>query len=531
MKAMAAFFFKSRQFFVLQAAIVFGCMSAISLAAQQKTITLLYTNDFHSAVEPITATWLVDHPKIGGIRNLAAWVAMMRRSYPDAFLFDSGDVFEGPAISTLTRGQALIEMFNTVGFDAACLGNHEFDYGIEPAASYVREEHFPVLAANLFYKDSGKPFAKPYAIVERNGIKIAVIGVFGPTSVSATLVSTWNTLELRDPKPILAELIPRLRKEADLVVVLTHEGLPGPMQTDAEAHPEVQRPFDTDKDLVNTVPGIDVLIGGHPHRGIEVPWVSPQTGSIVVQTYGHGTTLGYLQLTVDTSAHKIASEHGSLLRVAPDVFPVPPQVDATVTKWEKKADELGGMQVAVSPAPLTRNYNGESALGDLVTDSLRWKSGAQIAFENAGGIRDDLPAGNVTRAGILSVVPFFNTMVTGDLTGTQIRSLLEQGLTLQAGLIQVSGLVMTADMNQPEYHRLVSVTVNGQPLEDEKKYTVAATSFMATGGDNYQEYISHAGSRDTGLLLSDVLEQYAREQGTLVAPAANRIIQLSGALK
>jgi 5'-nucleotidase / UDP-sugar diphosphatase len=499
------------------------------LAAQNKKITLLYTNDFHSAVEPITATWLVDQPEIGGIRSLAAWIDMMRREQPNAFLFDSGDVFEGPAISTLTRGKALIEMFDAMGFDAACLGNHEFDYGIAPAEQYVREEHFPVLAANLFYKRSGKPFAKPYVIVERNGIKVAAIGVFGPTAASATLMSTWDTLELRDPASILEKLIPQLRRESDLVVVLVHQGLPGPMQTDAEAHPEVQRTFDDDKELVEAVSGIDVLIGGHAHRGIEVPWVSPKTGSIVVQTYGHGTTLGFLQLTLNRAEHKVTGHQGSLLRVAPDVFPVPAKLDTVVTKWEKKVDELGNQRVADNPAPLTRNYNGESPLGDIVADAMRWKTRAQIGLENAGGIRGDLAAGAVTRYGIVSVVPFFNTVVTANLTGAQIRKLLEQGLTLQAGMLQVSGLTVRADMTKPEYHRLLVATIGGASLEDNKSYSVAATSFIATGGDHYDGFMHEPGSRDTGLLLSDVLEEYAREQKVLAAPEAKRFVDISNA--
>lgn len=510
---------------ILLGLLLFFCLP--SLHAQDKTVTILYTNDFHSAVEPITATWLVDHPKIGGVRDLAAWIAMMRREFPGAFLFDSGDVFEGPAISTLTRGQALIDLFHEMGYDAACLGNHEFDYGIQPAADYIREENYPVLDANLFYKDSGKPFARPYAIVERDGIKIGVIGIFGPTAASATTLSTWDKIDLRDPIPILRKLVPELRKKTDLVVVLVHQGLPGPMQTDAEAHPEVQRTFKADQDMVNAVPGIDVLVGGHAHRGIEVPWVSPKTGGIVVQTYGHGTTLGFLQLKLDTATHKIVSEHGSLLRVADNVFPVPPRVDAVATKWEKKAEALGDASVAFSPAPLVRNYNGESALGDLITDALRWKTGAQIGLENAGGIRDDIPAGVVTRDAIISAVPFFNTAVTGNLSGAQLRRILEQGLTLQAGLIQVSGLVVTADMSKPEYHRLISVTVNGEPLDDARVYSVVATSFIAGGGDHYPAFIAAPGARDTGILLSDVLEQYAKERHTLAAPAAGRFVDVS----
>jgi 5'-nucleotidase/UDP-sugar diphosphatase len=507
--------------------LLFCCALVSPLLAQNKTITLLYTNDFHSAVEPITATWLVDQPKLGGIRNLAAWIAMMRREQPNTFVFDSGDVFEGPAISTLTRGQALIEMFDAMGYDATCLGNHEFDYGIGPAETYIRTEHFPVLASNLFYKASGKPFSKPYAIVERNGIKIAVIGFLGPTAASATLVSTWDTLVLRDPVPILRDLVPQLRRQADLVVVLVHQGFPGPMQTDAEAHPEVQRTFEADKQLAESVPGIDVVLAGHAHRGVEVPWVSPRTGSIVVQTYGHGTTLGFLQLTLDSVTHKIVTHRGSLIRVAPDVFPVPPKMDSVVAKWEKNANELGNQPVASSPAPLLRNYNGESALGDIITDSLRWKTGAQIGLENAGGVRGDIAAGTVTRAGIISVVPFYNTVVTGNLSGNQVRKLLEQGLTLQAGLVQVSGIVMQADMSKPEYHRLVSATIGGVPLDDANTYSVAATSFIATGGDNYDSFVSLPGSHDTGVLLSDVLEEYAKEKKILIAPKADRFIDIS----
>jgi len=158
---------------------------------------------------------------------------------------------------------------------------------------------------------------------------------------------------------------------------------------------------------------------------------------------------------------------------------------------------------------------------------MRWKTGAQIGLENAGGIRGDLPAGTVTRAGIISVVPFFNTVVTGKLSGAQVRKLLEQGLTLQAGLIQVSGVTMRADMRKPEYHRLISATVNGEPLDEDRTYSVAATSFIATGGDHYDAFVSLPGSRDTGLLLSDVLEQFAKEKKTLTPPLGGRFVDVS----
>src|SRR5512146_2270686 len=242
--------------------LVSAVMPLHAAAAPPVTVTILYSSDFHAAVEPMKATWLVDQPMIGGVRAFAGWVDMVRRSEPNAFLFDSGDLFTGQAISYLSRGRALIEMFKAIHYDAVCYGNHEFDYGIGTARDYATGEPFPVLAANIFYKD-GKPFAKPYAILEKNGIRVAVIGIFGVDAMPSTAAITWETLDVRDPIAVLRKLVPELRKQADLVVVLAHQGETGPMQEDAEAHPEVQRDFDADKRTVEAVPGIDVFIGGH----------------------------------------------------------------------------------------------------------------------------------------------------------------------------------------------------------------------------------------------------------------------------
>jgi 5'-nucleotidase/UDP-sugar diphosphatase len=495
-------------------------------AAAPVNVTILYSNDFHAAVEPMKATWLVDQPMIGGVRAFAGWVEMMRRNNPTSFLFDSGDLFTGQAISYLSRGRALIEMFKVIPYDAVCYGNHEFDYGIERAHDYAAQEPFPVLAANIFYKD-GRPFAKPYAIVERNGIRVAVIGIFGVDAMPSTAAVTWETLDVRDPVPILQKLVPELRTQADLVVVLAHQGETGPMQADAEAHPEVQRSFEADKRTVEAVPGIDVFVGGHAHRGIEVPWVGPKNGSIVVQTYGRGTTVGVLQLTYDQQARKVLAHTGSLLRVMPGVFPTPAAVEQVVSHWVGESNRLGGEVVGTAAAPLNREYNGESALGDVIADAMRWKTGAQLALENAGGIRGDIPAGPITRNQVISAAPFINSLVTMNLTGAQLRELLEQSLTLKVGMMQVSGLRMTYDLSRPEYHRLISVHVRDTPLEDARSYSVVTNSFLATGGDHYETFLKARPQQDRGMLVADVLEEYVRTKHTLEAPQGGRIVAVT----
>lgn len=498
-------------------------LNLASFAAEPRRVTILYSNDFHAAVAPMQATWLVDKPMIGGARAFAGWVEEMRRSQPNTFLFDSGDLYTGQAISSLSQGQALVEIWKAIGFDAVCLGNHEFDYGIKGASAYVEGEPFPVLSANLFYRSNGQPFAKPYAIVERNGVRIGVIGVFGVDAVPSTGPAIWKTLEARDPVPILRDLVPTLRKKVDLIVVLAHQGETGPMQSDAEAHPEVQRDFEADKALVAAVPGIDVFVGGHAHRGIEVPWVSPSTGAIVVQTYGRGTTLGVLHLALDDHG-KVTRHDGSLVRVMPDVFPTPARVEEVVKAWEEKTDLAGKERISSTRVAMVRNYNGESDLGNLITDAMLWKSGTQIAFENAGGIRADLKAGEVTRYDLISVLPFINTLTTIKLTGKQVKEILEQSLTLKVGMMQVGGISVTYDMSRPEYKRLVEAKLNNKLLRDEDTYLVATNSFVSGGGDHYSTFLDGKDLKDTEQNLVDVVVEYLRKSLVVNQPQSGRLI-------
>jgi 2',3'-cyclic-nucleotide 2'-phosphodiesterase (5'-nucleotidase family) len=494
--------------------------------ARTLPITILYSNDFHAAVEPMTATWLVDHPEIGGVRNFAGWVDAMRRTQPNTFLFDSGDLFTGQAISFLSRGRALVDMFKAIGYDAVCYGNHEFDYGIDGALMYAKQEPFPVLSANLFYKD-GRRFAKPFAIVEKNGIRIAVIGIFGVDAKPSTGPAIWETLDVRDPIPILRDLVPTLRKQADLVVVLAHQGETGPMQSDAEAHPEVQRDFEADKRTVEAVPGIDVFVGGHAHRGIEVPWVGPTNGSIVVQTYGRGTTLGVLHLTYDRTKRKVTSHDGSLVRVTPGVYAPPSAVDAVITRWIDQSQRMGSEVLGTASVGLKREYNSESALGDLIADAMLWKTKAQIAFENAGGIRGDIAPGPLTLDAVISAAPFINSLTTMNLTGAQVRQVLEQSLTLKVGMMQVGGLRARYDLSRPEYHRLVSVEVNGEQLQDGRSYSVVTNSFLAGGGDHYEMLKEGSDIKNSETLVSDLLVEYVRTKKTLEAPQAGRLINVA----
>jgi 2',3'-cyclic-nucleotide 2'-phosphodiesterase (5'-nucleotidase family) len=254
---------------------------------------------------------------------------------------------------------------------------------------------------------------------------------------------------------------------------------------DAESRPEVQRDFDTDIRLAAAVPGIDVLVGGHAHRGIDPPYKERTNGTIIVQTFGHATTLGVLDLTLKPEGRGVASYEGRLERVWVEREQPMPEVARRAAYWRGVVAAIASQPVCQATARITRDYARPSALGNLVTDLMRESTQADVALYNAGGLRADLPAGAVTRGDVTSVLPFNNRLVVLRLKGDAIRAALEQGLSEEHGMLQQSGMVVRFDPRAPSGRRVVSVTVKGRPLDDHATYTVATIDFLADGGDSY----------------------------------------------
>mgnify|MGYP006278493677 CR=1 FL=1 len=476
--------------------------------APARDVTILYTNDFHSALDPISAYWLPGSPRIGGAAALAGYINRYRESKPTSFLFDAGDMFTG-LVSNVTQGEALMEMMRAMRYDAMAIGNHEFDYG---SVNFERQMHrvpFPVLGANIFYKGTAHRFSKPWVILERNGVRLGVIGIIGEDARSVALPSGITNLDFQDPATAIAPIVTELRPQVDLVVVVAHQGKTGPQQTDAEAHQDLQRDFDEDIKLCGAVPGIDVFVGGHAHRGIEQPYVHPKTGTLIVQTYGYGTRLGVLDLKVRD--RKVVEHHGELVptwtdRVAPDAA-----VQKVVDHYESIVASRLGAPLFTLGKRVYRAYNAESPLGNLVSDAIREAAHAEIGLENSGGIRADLPEGPITRAHVLDVLPFVNSNDTFQMTGAQLLDVLEQSASLERGIMQVSGLRVEIDLGQPAGSRIGHVTVNGAPLDRTRSYTVATSSFIGEGGDLYSTFLK-APKIVQGPPLSDVVVEYLKRR-------------------
>ena len=485
--------------------------------------TILYTNDFHSALRPIPAYWLQGSPNLGGAAHLAALIERERTAAPGSFLLDSGDMFTG-TVSALTEGEALLEMMTLMRYDAMGVGNHEFDYGWKSFDRGMLRVPFPILCCNVRHRGSGIRFARPYAILERGGVRLGVIGVMGTNAARNTIMpSKVAGLEFTDPVEEARACVAELRESVDIVVVLGHQGLPGPMQTDAENDPEVQRPLDEDLRFCDAVPGIAVYIAAHSHHGLEQPIVHPGTGTIVTQTFGYGTRLGRIRLGVKD--RKVVRQDVQLLKVWSAKLPPHRAVADRIAHYRKQLAPQIGEPFGRAMARLVRKYNRESTLGSFCADAMRIRAGSDVALTNAGGLRADLPEGALDRGHVLDAFPFLNTSVTLALRGGDLRAAIEQGLSLKAGMVQVSGIVARYDMKRAAGSRLVSIEAGGEPLQDEKTYRVTTNSFLAEGGDGYAT-LARGRKIAEDPLVSEVMSDHIKRLKTVSPPALGRLTPL-----
>lgn len=484
------------------------------------TVTLLFTNDMESAYEPVPAWWREDIHHIGGLAELTTLIKNIRRDEPNVFLFDSGDIFTG-ALSRLTDGALMFEYMITMGYDAMAIGNHEFDYGEAILEWQKNRAPFPVLGANLNYKGTNHPFAQRHTIIERGGIRIGVIGILGQdAAASAVAPMHIDELDVGEPATAIRLSVDELRDEVDLIVLLTHQGHTAPMQTDAEADPRLARDIDEDIALAGAVDGIDVLFGGHADAGTWEPVVQPETGTLIMQTFGQATYLGYLRLTLDSSTRKIKSYDGKLLPVNADELEPDPTIVSKNAAFRAAHPEITEV-VGKTEARLNRRYFDEADLGNLLADITVEMTGADIGLVHPGTIRKDIPEGNVEIADILDTNPFIDPIVVMEVTGAQLREIMEQSFTLLRGLLQVSGLDVVYDTSRPERHRLVSLRHNGVDIGDNDVLEVAVPQIIARGGDHFDEFLVTKLLR-TSKPLGELTIEYFRRHKVIPVPAAGR---------
>lgn len=511
---------KCRPIVTIIALLLLGAGAQARQAADDLVVTLLFTNDMESAYEPVPAWWRDDIRRIGGLAHLSTLIKNIRRDEPNVFLFDSGDIFTG-ALSRQTEGALMFEYMITMGYDAMAIGNHEFDYGEAAFEWQKNRAPFPVLGANIFYKGTSQPFAQAHTIVERNGVRVGVIGILGQDAATTAVAPEHSDeLDVTVPAVAVQRSVDVLREEVDLVVLLAHQGHTAPMQTDAEVDPRLARDIDKDIELAGAVEGIDVFFGGHADAGTWEPVVQPETGTLIMQTFGQGTYLGYLQLTLNGETREIQAYDGRLVPVDADRLEADPEIERKNAAYRAEFPELTEV-VGRTEARLNRRYFDESDLGNLLADLAVELTGADIGLIHPGTIRKDIPRGEVEVVDVLDTNPFVDPIVVHEVTGAQLKEIMEQSFTLLRGLMQVSQLEVVYDTSRPERNRLVSLQYAGREVRDHDVFTVAVPAIIAGGGDHYDEFLETRRLRESES-LGDLTIQYFREHGVIRTPRAGR---------
>ena len=511
--------------FVLALAAVLVFSSA-AVQAQQRDLTILYSNDLHAHLEPHKVPWVSETRLVGGFANIATLVKREKAANPYTVYFDAGDYFTGPYISSLTKGEAIIDAMNYLGLDAACVGNHEFDHGWQNAREQFKKAKFPILNGNIFEKGTDKlHWNNPYIIKKVNGIRIGVIGMHGKFAFYDTTSDEMiQGVDARDEEVYLRRYITELKDKADIIVLLIHEGIPGRQSTTGAK--DVARNLQRDIELAKNVPGIDIIVTGHAHQGTPQPLVS--NGTIIVSTDAYTIELGKLEITYDKKADKVTSFKNTLNYLYDDEVPDDEQMLKVIGKWKDKLKQITDEVVTTSPTALTRSYGEESNMGDMVADAmLNAHPEYDFAVTNSGGLRQDIDAGVVRVGDLISAFPFPNTIVQLQMKGVDMRAIFEHGAGLTNGILQVSkGVEVVYDESKPIGSRIVKCNINGVPLDDGKTYKVLTSNFLADGGDGFLIFKKTLSYKNTGVEMLDSMVKYLKKFKTFDQKIEGRVRKL-----
>ncbi|MBN3524628.1 bifunctional metallophosphatase/5'-nucleotidase [Paenibacillus apiarius] len=471
-------------------------------------VTIGHTNDVHGHI--------LDDEKAKemGYAKLATLMKSLREENSNTMLIDAGDMIQGTIYVNLSQGESVAPLVNAIGYDFMVAGNHEFDFGHQQLTKASKLFKFPVLGANVF-DEQGKLLLQPYVIKQIEGKTFAFLGLITEDTPIVTHPDNVKGLTFTNPVEAAKEWVPRLQKQADHVIIVSHSGL-------AE-----------DREIAKQVQGVDLIIGGHSHTRIAEPELV--NGTYIVQDWEYSKSLG----RVDLFYHDGALVHfsGGLLEYDEKTEP-----DAGIAKMgddlKQKTDGLLNEKIATAAVKLegdrTKIRAAETNLGNLITDAMLERTRsmpgfeADVALTNSGGIRTSILAGDITKRNLYDVLPFPNTLAVVEVSGNELKTSLENGVSeIDSGsgrFPQISGMTFSFDKKQPKGSRVTDVKVGGEALVADKTYRVATNDFLIAGGDGYAAFKDKK-SLNTGVTLYELVEQFIKSKKELTAKVEQRIRQ------
>ncbi|MBN1225019.1 MAG: bifunctional metallophosphatase/5'-nucleotidase [Candidatus Aminicenantes bacterium] len=508
---------KILRFIFLASLLIFSLDACRRNPSGSGSLLIIHSNDTHGTYLPYTIEADGIQRMVGGMEAVSHYLNVLRNGEKNVLLIDTGDVMTGTLATKLeyrgAKGGVMMEFMNLLGYDVWCPGNHAFDQGQENVKALVKLASFPTVLCNLVYEGKNELFfPEAYHIFEIGSMKVGVIGVI--EEKFKVEVDKKSTIGL-EVHPVIATLKPYvdlLDKQTDLLIVLAHGR------------------FDTAEQIAQDISGIDVILVAQENGRFEVV-----NDVLLKSTLGHQRTLGTLHLEVGKD--KIVEYDEDMVRLWADIDLKPaPEIKALVLEFKTLIDSEYGRVIGECREDRTRKgYPVESALGNWITDAMRWKTGAEVAFQNSGGIRADISSGPITVADIYEISPFNNTLVLFELTGQQIKDGLETDVERDWDRLQVSGITYAYHPKEvrPFGHRVESVEVgglllvqNGKVLHPDRVYTAVTNDYVF--GQAQAKYFGYPlkSMRDTELPLNQALMDWLAKNKLLVCEIEGRIVVL-----
>lgn len=470
-------------------------------------LTIVHTNDTHGQYKNSAST--VGFEKVKAIAD---------KENADLIL-DAGDAFHGLPFATIEQGKSTAELLRAVGYDAVCPGNHDFNYGAaalkalgteEPAVKTEDSEgkadkaqkNFKLLNANAVNASDGQNYFQPYITKtvtrgEEVSVKVGVFGLISPDIYSSTAPENVKDVRFDDAVEAAKKTVSKLKNDekCDVIIALTHIGM-----TEKEG-------MLSSRDIAKAVPEINVIIDGHTHA----QYSEVVGNTLIAQTGAYFSNAGIVKIFYEPDSRKIVNTVGHVISPADaEAYESNWEVSKTIEDIEARQKPVLNQVVGKTDVPLEgsaiKTYTEETNLGRVITSAYLETTGADIAFENCGGIRASIAAGDITKGSVIGVSPFGNYLVTKKITGADLKSILEKSLEMGANnlkayqegkhewpangggsYLQIGGMKVAYDPARSLDNRLVSVDIGGATLDLDSTYTVVTNQFVASNASKYPE--------------------------------------------
>ena len=472
---------------------------------------ILHTNDMHGHFVPEPASWRDDKAPVGGLEAIDYYVHQARSQGGNSLLLDAGDFMTGNLICDKeykgAYGGALVEMMNMIGYDCAVFGNHEFDKPADNLRKLIELADYPVVCAN-FVDSLGQDFTEnKFHIFNFGGLKVGVIGITYYPMAGMAKPSNLLGFDSTEPAKAVNDVVQVIDPETDLIIVLSHIGL------------------ENDREMAKHIKNVDLIIGGHSHTLMRKP--EKVNGVLIVQAGSYTRDLGKLDLVV--AGDTIQSYADTVIETLADGITAQPRLTALVDSFATLIDNEYNVVIGNLKTPWKSEHQGESNIGDWLTDIMREATGADVAFTNSGGIRKNMNAGPITLKDIAEMLPFQNYVETFECTGDQLMKIIQENANAEGlrthGILQVSGLKYSWRKNGDKVE-VVKALVGGKKIDNNKIYKIASIDYVNGNADQYYS-ITPGNLHNTGMLLADVATEAIKKAKTIDSRTEGRITELN----